>query len=81
MDGDWVPSRYGESWTWHVARGLELIVSREIGTRNGPPPPYKANIFGALLSRDFATANEAKEMALRSARRVIADASLNLNGA
>lgn len=65
----WTPSHLSESYTAALTSILSLDVIRAIGTRDGPPPPYRVTVFGARLKREFVIADEAKTAAVAFADR------------
>ncbi len=75
----WVPARYGESWTMSLSSALQIFVTREIGTKGGPPPPYKAGAFGAVLKARYEDADAAKAAAIAFAGRQLRVALAAIN--
>ncbi len=65
----WEPSRLGESYSVRLSRTLVITVSREAQSHDNPSTtPYAATVFGARLTRRFATLDEAKEAAITFAK-------------
>lgn len=79
MPVEWTPSRYGESYSAVLSGGLRLSVTQEIGTRGGPPAQYRVAVFESTLKRKFDTSAEAKDAAVRVAKKQIAEASAVLS--
>lgn len=75
---DWIASEYGESWKMTLTATLGLSVTHEIGTKGGPPPPYRVFAFGAILTAKYGDPNEAKKAAISFARRQLRAALLAL---
>ena len=72
---EWVKSCYGESETAALAPGLWLEVGRPIGTKRGPLPMIRAEVFGMVLRAEFETMEEAKARAIRVAKAWLARAT------
>jgi hypothetical protein len=73
---NWKMSRLGESYTLRLSRTLTLVVVREMQSRSDPSPtPYSAQVFGARLTRQFASLEEAQDAAVRLARVELENAS------
>ncbi len=69
---EWTASRYGSSEFLELSKILRLGVRQEIGMRDGPTPPWRASVFGTALKASFSSREEAKDAALRVARKHLA---------
>lgn len=75
---EWQSSRFGESYAMELAPALQLQVIREMGTRDGPSPPYRVVVFGATLKARHDDREQAKSVAIDVARKWLARATLAL---
>jgi hypothetical protein len=69
---EWTPNKFGSGSTATLAPTLTLSVQSDVGTRSGPPPKWRARVFGSDLKGPFETDAEAKSVAERVARKQLA---------
>lgn len=72
---EWTMNRYGSGSRASLSPILVIHVERDIGTRGGPEPKWRASVFGARLKGEFETEDDAKRSAERVARKHLAIAA------
>lgn len=71
---EWTMNRYGSGSSASLSPILVIHVEQNIGTRGGPEPKWRANVFGARLKTEFETEDDAKRAAEKVARKHLASA-------
>lgn len=72
---EWTMNRYGSGSSVALSPILVIRVERNIGTRGGPEPKWRASVFGAELKSEFESEDDAKRAAEKVARKHLAIAA------